>query len=494
MVPTVQGTEPDRALPSQSTDPQPGRSRTLAGAILAPTLFLLLWFAPLGLQAPAHRLAAIFAAVIVMWVTEVVPISVTALLIAPAMVVTGVTDAKSAFAPYADPLLFLFVGGFMIARSMTRHGLDRRLALSMVSMPGVRGAPARVRLAFMATGLVLSMWISNTATTAILLPILIGLLDRAQGPTHDDASGTGGILAVAYGSSIGGLGTPVGSPPNLIAMGFLRDAGYELSFFDWVKIGLPTAVLMLLATFLLFQRRFPPVASGVDHEPIAPAWSRGEKVTLLSFGLAVLGWMLPGILKALSVPGAGEISKALPGGAVAILAASVLFFFRDPQRRSRVLPWSDAARIDWGIIMLFGGGISMGRQMFDTGLAEALSKLFVETTGVSELWTFTALVAVFTIFFTETCSNTATSNMLSPLVIAVASELGVSPFPPVLAVGLAASCAFMLPIATGPNAIAYGTGRVEQSTMIRTGFWLNLVAVVVILILLRLLCPLYGWI
>ncbi len=471
---------------------RPGRIRRWA-ALLAPVGAALVWSMDLGLEPKAHSLAGIFVAVIVLWVTEIVPIAVTALAIAPAMVLLGVCDEKQAFAPYADPLLFLFVGGFMIARSMTRHGLDRRIALGLVSLRIIRGVPTRVRAAFMMSALLISMWISNTATTAILVPILLGLLDDHAGGA-DRRSQTGSLLAVAYAASLGGLGTPVGSPPNLIAMRFLEEAGHRLSFFDWMSLGLPVAILLTIATFVLFQRPFPPMIVGAGDAPReAKPWSRGERVTAFAFGIAVVGWMTPGILDAAGASFAHAVDDALPGGVVAIVAASVLFFVPDTGGREPVLPWHDAVRIDWGLILLFGGGISLGKQMFDTGLAEAISRGFVALTGVHDLWTLTALVTVFTIFFTETCSNTATSNMLSPLVVAVASELGVSPVPPVLGVGLAASCAFMLPIATGPNAIVYGTGRVDQPTMIRMGFWLNLVAAALIFVLLRILCPIYGW-
>ncbi len=474
----------------------PGPLRRRA-ALLAPILFVGLLLVPLdGLSPEAHRLAAIFAAVIVLWVTEVVPIAVTALLIAPVMVMADVTDAKSAFAPYADPLLFLFVGGFMIARAMMRHGLDRRIALAMVSMKGIGGRPARVRFAFMVTGMILSMWISNTATTAILLPILIGLLkDDGEGQSRSATSGS--LLAVAYAASLGGLGTPVGSPPNLIAMGFLEDHGIELTFFDWVSIGFPTAVVLVGVTFVLFQWKHPPIAMRLPASgaggAVAKTWTRGEVVTAISFGIAVVGWMTPGLFHAADLPGADTIKRLLPGGGVAIIAASLLYFVPDKGGKEPVLPWHDGIKIDWGLIMLFGGGISLGRQMFATGLAEAIARGFVSFTGVSDLWTLVVIVTFFTIFFTETCSNTATSNMLSPLVIAIAVELGVSPIPPVLAVGLAASCAFMLPVATGPNAIAYGTGRIDQPTMIRAGFILNILSAIIIIVILRVLCPLYGW-
>jgi len=482
-------------------------TRALAGRILAPAAFVIIWFMPLGLDYRAHALAAIFAAVVILWVTEVIPIAVTALLIAPVMVLFGVTDARSAFQPYADPLLFLFVGGFFIARAMTRHGLDRRLAHALVSMRAIRGSASRSRAALMVTGLLLSMWISNTASTAILLPILLGLLGASIDPVAKADNSprgraiSGSLLAVAYGCSIGGLGTLVGSPPNAICARFLEQAGVEFGFVEWMMIGFPTSLAILGIIYVFFHRISPAsdLAAHIDSAPsldqqsdLGP-WSLGEKVTALSFGLAVLGWVIPGVAKAADISWGADLARALPGGGVALLAASVLFLLHD-EKGERVLPWSDAAKIDWGIIMLFGGGITLGTQMLETGLATALSRGFVAVTGVESLWTLTALVTVFTIFFTETCSNTATSNMLTPLVIAVANELGVSPIPPALAVGLAASCAFMLPIATGPNAIAYGSGRVPMTTMLRVGFWLNLMSAVVVFLAIRVLCVAYGWI
>jgi len=482
--PHPQGEPPDEA---RRVEPRYG-TRARAGLLLVPTVFVALWFAPLSLEPRAHHLAAIFTAVVVAWVTEVVPIAVTALLIAPALVAAGVTDAKTAFAPYASPLLFLFVGGFFIARAMTRHGLDRRIAMALVSAPIVGGKPRRVRLAFMLAGALLSMWISNTATTAILLPILLGTFTAETRTTQ-----AGGILAVAYACSIGGLGTLVGSPPNLITADFLDNLeGVRFGFVEWMMVGLPTALVLVVVAYLLSLKLAPPADHGTPITRDRRPWSLGEKVTALAFGIAVVGWMVPGIWEATGSPLGAAIADALPGGAVALIAASVLFLFRTDDG-ALVLPWNDAAKIDWGIIMLFGGGISLGNQMFDTGLAHAMSVGFVELTGIESLWTLTALVTVFTIFFTEVCSNTASATMLVPLVVAVADELEVSPVPPALAVGLAASCAFMLPIATGPNAIAYGTGKIDLPYMMRTGLWLNLLCALFVFLLLRGMLLLYGW-
>jgi sodium-dependent dicarboxylate transporter 2/3/5 len=475
-----------------------GGSRHVAkrvGLALAPLVFVVLWFAPLGLDRPAHRLAAVFGATVILWVTEALPIAATALLIAPMMVATGVCDAKTAFAPYADPLLFLFVGGFFIARAMARHGLDHRIASSLVGMKAVGGSPIRIRAAFMVTGALLSMWISNTATTAILVPILIGTF--ASGEKQ-----SGSLLAVAYACSIGGLGTLVGSPPNGITARLLTDAGHPFDFVRWMMIGVPTAIVCVTLIFFMTRWLVPAGAvreellddddDDVEEAPHEEAWSRGEKVVLISFGLAIVGWMVPGILKSAGTAIGATLSSALPGGVVALIAASVLFVLRD-DRGELVLPWREANRIDWGIIMLFGGGLSLGQQMADTGLAGALARGFVGSTGITDLWTLTIVIAIGTIFFTEVCSNTASANILVPIVIAIAAEMDVSPLPPALAVGLAASCAFMLPIATGPNAIVYGSGKVTLPEMMKLGLGLNLACGLAIVLILWLLLPLYGW-
>ncbi|MGB5813414.1 MAG: DASS family sodium-coupled anion symporter [Polyangiales bacterium] len=462
--------------------------RRNVGLVLTPTVFLVVWFAPLALEPKAQRLAAVFVAVLVAWVTEVVPIYVTALFIGPAMVVTGVTDSKTAFAPYADPLIFLFIGGFFIARAMTRHGLDRRLARSLMTFPLVRGSPTRIRLAFMASAVVLSMWISNTATAAILIPILLGTLPEE----HDGNSGN--VLAVAYASSVGGMGTLIGSPPSYITVRFLQQqADIEIDFLQWMGIGVPAALALACVVAVALQRMAPPPPVESNVERLATPWSRGETVTAVCFGLAVAGWTIPGIMRAMDAPSADAVAEALPIGAVAILAAIPLFLVLDRDRQTPVLPWSDAVRIDWGLILLFGGGLSLGAQMFDTGLAGAISHWFLSFSGIDSLWGLTAAMILFTVFFTEACSNTASSNMIVPFAIAAAVELEVTPLLPALAVGLSASCAFMLPIATGPNAVAYGHGLVDLRQMMRVGFILNIVAALTLLAVLWVLSIAYGW-
>lgn len=469
--------------------------RSWAGYAGAPAAFIGLWVAPLPVPQDAHRLAAIFGAVLVAWVTEVVPIAVTALLIAPLLIICGVAGAEEAFAFYADPLLYLFVGGFFIAEAMSEHKLDQRIAKTILTSRWVAGVPSRVRIALMIAGGLLSMWISNTAATAILVPILLKMLSKKKGK---DRTAVGGLLSLAYACSAGGLGTLVGSPPNLITIRLLNETGAHFGFLDWLKIGAPAGLLVCIAIWVV-ARFMHPVEDGAIgasigdlFEEVSPRWSRGEIVTAIAFGLAVIGWIAPGVARAINHPAADEINRLLHPGVVALVASSILFIFPGKPEQ-RVLSWKRAAGIDWGIILLFGGGIALGTQLVDTGLAGAMSRGFVELSGIETLWSLTAVACVFTIFFTEICSNTASANMLVPLVIGIAVELGVSPVPPALAVGLAASCAFMLPIATGPNAIAYSTGRVSQAEMMKVGLVLNVICAILVYLVVRLLCPLYGW-
>lgn len=467
------------------------------GAWLTPLTFVALWLMPLPLPVAAHRLAAITGAVLIAWVTEVLPLPVTALAIAPALVMTGIMPAKKAFAAFADPILFLFVGSFFVARAMTRHGLDRRLAEGIATLPGVMGRPGRLRLAVLLTAMSMSMWMSNTGTTAILLPVLLGMI-ATTGASQRGTFAAGSMLALAHASTTGGLATLVGTPPNAITARILAERGIHISFVDWMKVGVPASLALTLAVFALIGWLLPASEHGAAR-PFAPTrtprrtWSRAELVTALAFALAIVGWILPDAAQLLSPALARDLSTYLEPGAVAIAASSLLFMVPARKHGERVLTWSDAVQIEWGLILLFGGGIALGEAMFQTGLAEALGKGFLLVTGVQSLWALTAATLVLSIVLTEICSNTAAANMLVPLVIGAAEQLGVSPIPPALAVGLGASCGFMLPVATGPNAIAYGTGLCSTRKMIEVGVWLDVLSAVVIFAVLRALCPLLGW-
>ncbi|MGH9779403.1 MAG: SLC13 family permease [Candidatus Acidiferrales bacterium] len=488
--------------------------RRRAGLILGPLAALAVYFLASGLPAAEQRLAAILTLVIVFWITEAIPIPATALLGPALAVVAGVANAATVFRPFAAPVIFLFLGSFLLARAMRVNGLDRRVALAVLGGRWVAASPARIRLGVGLTAFVLSMWISNTATVAMLFPILLGVsatLERlfaAEGPAFERAGRSyvvGLMLMTAYAASIGGLATPVGTPPNLIGLGMLRDlAGVRIPFFQWMLLGVPVAVALfvVLAIVLRFlhpapARRLAGLAGAVDvlRKDLVP-WGRAQNYTLAAFLAAVVLWVLPGIValaRGTDDPLYLLLSERLDEGVVAMLAAALLFLLpvslKPPQG---ALGWRDAVKIDWGTILLFGGGLSLGTMLQSTGLAERMARGLLHEVGEPSLWLLVGVAIAFTTLFTETASNTASATMLVPVTIAVATAAGVSVVPPALGVTLAASLAFMLPVSTPPNAIVYGSGRVSILAMVRAGLLLDVLGFAVLLSLLRWLCPLLG--
>ncbi|RPJ71615.1 MAG: SLC13/DASS family transporter [Acidobacteria bacterium] len=479
--------------------------RRTGGLFLGPVAFAALLALPLpGLSDEAHRLAAIVSLVVAWWVTEAIPVAATALLGAALTVVMGVASAQDAFAPFASPTIFLFLGSFILAEGIAANGLDRRLAFALLRSPWLASSPGRVRLAagLLAGGL--SMWMSNTATAAMLLPVVLGLLGGSARAGGAGGSATGFLLVLAYSASIGGVATPVGTPPNLIAIGMLeRLAGRDVDFFRWMALGVPLAAAMYAALTLIVRYMYPAAQTAVQSSgeresewgPTGPL-GRGEKNAIVAFGTAVILWITPGVTAlAFGTSSAPYrfLSARLDEGVVALLAALLLFVLPvDWQRRQFTVTWAQASRIDWGTILLFGGGLSLGRLMFTSGLAEKIGIGLVSASGAHSLWTITAVMCAVAILMTEVTSNTAATNMLVPVALAISQAAGVSPLPPVLAVTFGASMAFMLPISTPPNAIVYGSGLVPITAMIRCGLLLDLVSFAIIVLGLRLLCPVLG--
>ncbi|HXE75093.1 MAG TPA: DASS family sodium-coupled anion symporter [Candidatus Xenobia bacterium] len=488
--------------------------RRRAGWLLGPLLSLAVYLTAASLPAPERRLAAVLTLVIAFWISEAIPLPITAMLGPALCALLGVAEPAAVFRPFADRVIFLFVGSFLLARAMAVNGLDRRVALAVLSARAVGGSPARLRLAIGLTVFLLSMWISNTACAAMAFPIVVGMsvtLERlfaVEGASFARAGRsyiTGLMLMVAYAASIGGLATPVGTPPNLIGMGMLRDlAGVRIPFLQWVLVGLPIALALfvLLATLLRFMhpaptRKLDGLASSVDVLcKDLPPWGRAQTYTLLAFLVAVALWILPGVVAlALGTDDAFYrlLSERLDEGVVAVLAASLLFFLPATFRPlSGALGWRDAVKIDWGTILLFGGGLSLGSLLQSTGLAQRVGQGLLQATGEPSVWLLTGVATGFAVLFTESASNTATATMLVPVTIAVANAAHVSPVPPVLGVTVGASLAFMLPVSTPPNAIVYGSGCVSLTAMLRTGVLLDLLGFVALMLLLRWLCPLLG--
>ena len=469
------------------------RLRGTIGLFSGPAAFLLILALPLDLSPQAHRLAAVFGLVIVFWISEAIPLAATALLGPALCVPLGVASARDAFSSFGHPIIFLFMGSFMVARSMHIHGLDRRIALFILSRRWVGESPARIMVAFGAIAAFLSMWMSNTATTAMMLPIGLGVLATLVASTGVDngrgwSYSTGLMLMIAYSCNIGGIATPVGTPPNLIAIGMAEELlGVRLSFIDWMSFALPiTIVLFVFLSFVLWRLYPAPKGSlagaaeriRAERETLG-SWSAGEKASLTAFLLAVVLWTLPGIVGLIfgsEHSTSALLRRVLPSeGPSAIIAASLLFLIPvDWGRRRFALDWKEASRIDWGTILLFGGGLSLGSMAFTTGLAEALGGRFLSATGGLPL-VIVALLGLFLAnIMTEFMSNTATANLLVPMFLALAGSASGNAMVPAVAVTLGCSLAFCFPVATPPNAIVYGSGHVPLVQMIRAGVLLDL--------------------
>lgn len=466
-------------------------------------MFAGLWLAPLDLPVPAHRLAAILGTVVVLWITEAIPMVITALLGVAAAVALGVAPAKEAFAAFADPLVFVFVGTFITARAIFFHGLDRRFAYGLLALPFVEARPRRVLAAYVATGVLISMWISNTATVAMLYPIGLSLLAvlesrGATGPRYASAL----LLGASFAVAIGGLATPVGTPPNMIGLGFLRsELSYDLPFFSWMALGVPVSLVLAVACVLLLRGTAPADtrvdalahAIAAERHALGP-WTIGQVNALIAFAVTVLLWVTPGFM-ALAWGTQDPLYKAftayVPEPVAAVFGACLLFVLPvDLRRLEFTLPWEEAVRIDWWIVFLYGGGLALGTMAFQTGLAEAMGRGLVGLLGVrSELGLLAFSTAIATVL-SETTSNTASANMVVPIVIALAQAAGADPVLPVLGASLGASLGFMLPVSTPCNAIVYASGRIPLRDMIRRGIVMDVVGVVLIVASLALLGPL----
>src|SRR5918999_1327940 len=444
------------------------RFRQTIGLFLGPIVFLVMYFIPLPLEPAQQALAAVFSFVIVYWLTEPIPIPVTAVLGFAMCVLFGAASANAVFGAFSSDTIFLFIGAFIIAQAMMRHGLDRRFAFRVLSIPGVSNSTYGVIIAFGAIAASISAFISNTATAAMLM--------------------------IAYGASVGGLITPIGSPPNLIGIGFIEDeTGTTISFFEWTITALPIVILMFLALcviLMLLNRPEVRRISGAD-EYIAEersslgGFSAGERNTLIAFGLAVTLWILPGIVNLI----AGETSAPatflkthLNEGVVAILAAALLFLLPVSWAERRfTMTWNDAVRIDWGTILLFGAGITLGKLLSDTGLAKTIGNGVTSALGVTSLLGITLLATVVAILISETTSNTASVGIVVPIIIPIASSAGVEPLIPAPAAIFGASYGFMLPVSTPPNAIVYGSGMIPITKMVRSGVVFAIIGAVLIM-------------
>jgi sodium-dependent dicarboxylate transporter 2/3/5 len=484
------------------------RRKTL-GLFLSPALFFLVLAVPAPALAPeAHRLAAILVLVGSLWVSEALPLAVSALLGSLLAIVLRVAPAQKALSAFADPVVFLFIGSLIIAEAMDAHGLDRRIAFTALSSRFIGRSAGRLLCVFGGVSVAISMWVSDTATAAMMFPIGLSIVSHLTtqpiaGHPRFRRFAAALMLSTAFGASIGGMATPIGTPPNLIGVGMLRElAGAPVSFFRWMVLGAPISlalyVTLAAGVWLVGARglQLPEGTAGVvrrELERLGPV-SRGERNVMIAFFATVLLWLLPGLL---ALAGWRESAFAMayeasmPAAAAALTGTILLFVLPvDWRQRRFTMSWAEAVRIDWGTVLLVGGGLALGSLTFSTGLAASLGSAVTGWVPAHSARPFTILFTCVAAALSELTSNTACAGMLVPVAIAASRAAGIDPVEPALGATLGASVCFMLPVSTPPNAIAYSSGHVPIGTMIRYGVGLSIVACVVIVVVVSTLGPL----
>lgn len=431
----------------------------LIAAVISYVLFLLLPY-----ETNVNKGLAILAFVAILWFTEAVHITVTALMVPALVVIANIPEmnTKAALASFADPIIFIFFGGFALAAALHIQKLDRKIALWLISLS--RGnMTLAVLMIFLVTAF-LSMWISNTATAAMMLPLALGMMDHLD-KEKDRPTYVFVLLGIAYCASIGGLGTVVGSPPNMIAAKAL-----ELDFAGWMSYGLPMMLvilpMMLVALFVVFRPNFRAGTADLHKEEVIE-WTPARLVTLLVFVVTAAAWIFSSHIKE-------ALGWSSPDTVIALMAAIAVVTLG-------LASWRDVAdNTDWGVLMLFGGGITLSALLQKSGASLALGQQLAETFAVAHPFVVIFTVAAFIIILTEFTNNTASAALLVPIFASIATQMGMPVEVLVMVIGIGASCAFMLPVATPPNAIVFGTGLIRQRDMMTVGAVLNAMSVVAV--------------
>jgi sodium-dependent dicarboxylate transporter 2/3/5 len=462
-----------------------------------PALGLLLYLALIltGTEGDIARTIGLAAWMISWWILEAVPMAVTALLPLISLPLLNISPISESAVAYANPVIFLFMGGFMLALALQKHRLHERIALNILKITGTSGNG--IILGFILATAFLSMWVSNTATAVMMLPIavsVIGLLfEDHEINRNEKRFALGLMLSIAYSANIGGFMTIIGTPPNVVMAGYLKElVNYDMSFAKWLTIGIPGGIVMLFVTYLLVTRiLFPNNLKSIegsaqvisDKVESLGSMSRAEKLVLFIFGCTVIGWMFKSQIN--SVLGANLLTDhitAMAGG----LAMFIVPYNSDPVKP--ILDWEDTRDLPWGILLLFGGGISLGTAMEKVGIIDAIGE-FVSGYGSINNFVLILLVSAIVLFMTELMSNVALVTIILPVLIAVARGMGEDPLMLVIPATIASSCAFMMPISTPPNAIVYSSGHIRMKEMMRAGILLNLVAVLVLTAVTYFLVP-----
>jgi sodium-dependent dicarboxylate transporter 2/3/5 len=462
-------------------------SLKIIGLILGPLSFFLISQLSYqeALSPQAWDVLGVGAWMVIWWVTEATPIPVAALLPIVVFPALGVFDLSHATAPYASPIIFLFMGGFFLALGLEEYGLHKRIALNLVKLTGT-SANGIIFGFMLATGF-LSMWISNTASTIMMLPIAVTVINLIR-QTVDNKKGldlfsVSLMLGIAYSANIGGMATIIGTPPNVVFVGYAKELlNIEIDFSKWMLIGIPISSVLLIITYFFLTRvlyrnklgKMSSVTQLIDSEVTKMGkMGREEKMVAVIFGLTASMWIfkLP-INNLIGHPILNDTATAMIGG-ILMFAVPV-----NLKKGKGLVPWEATKRLPWGILLLFGGGMTLAKAMETTGLIQIIADLVAQN-PMSAIFVYLILISSM-LFFTELMSNVALATIYIPVVIGIANGLGMNPLLLSIPVAMAASCAFMMPISTPPNAIVFSSGHVRMKQMIKTGFFLNIISVIIL--------------
>ena len=459
------------------------------GFLIGLTSFFILMFlpAPDGLNDTAWAVAAIAVLMAIWWATEAIPVAVTALLPLALFPLLGITSFENAAVPYANKNIYLFLGGFILALGIESSGLHKRIALKMIIAVGSSGAS--LIGGFMLVSALISMWVMNTSTTLMLLPIGLAICSvvakTVPNMSEDDKSNFDKalLLSIAYAATIGGMSTLVGTAPNIVFSSFMQEVyGLEISMFDWMKLGVPVASCMLILAWIILTKVVYPVnfiSSDETKSTLSKMlsdmgpMSKDEFRVGIVFSIAAGLWMFRSLID--------NYVLGLSDAGIAVIVAIALFIIPSSGRNGELLSWNQSSKLPWGLLLLFGGGLSLGVQINDTGLGLWIGQSLIALQTVPLIFLVMAVAALI-IFLTEVTSNVATTSTFLPVFGAVAVAIGIAPEVLTVPVVLAASCAFMLPVATPPNAIVYGANKFKIIDMMRAGFFINIAGIFVVTI------------
>lgn len=466
--------------------------------ILGPLVFALLELigAPASMPEDAFHVLSVTAWIAIWWITEAIPISVTALLPIVLFPLTGALDLQTTTASFGHRYIFLYIGGFILAIAIEKWNLHRRIALNIINFIGTN--VVNIILGFMIATAFLSMWISNTATSVMMLPIGMAIISQLKDnpvtiKNETRIFGKALMLAIAYSASIGGVATLIGTPPNLVLAGIVQETyGIEITFFQWFKFGLPISIVLLFicwryltnVAFSFQQREFPGGKQEI-RRLLAElgSISKEEKIVLAVFILTAFCWISRSFLLQPFIP-------AIDDTIIAMIAGISLFLLPSGKKGQPLLKWEEAVKLPWGILLLFGGGMALAEGFKQSGLAEWIGTQMTLLQGLSLLLMIAILITCVN-FLTEVTSNLATTAMLLPILAPMALSIDVHPYILMVSATVAASCAFMLPVATPPNAVVFGSGYLTIPDMTRTGIWMNILSIILLSLIVYFLLPLF---